>query len=338
MSQLPPVARFTSSSGVRIYRMSCQAFPSLVAHTYLLLGAGPPTLVDTGSGFGESTRQLFAGLEAVRSDYGEPVAAADIRRILITHGHHDHFGGLVGMAGRVTAEVGIHVLDRWVLTGYEERLVVATKGIRLFLERAGVPPAKEQALLAMYQSTKGKIRSVPVDFVLRDGMTLDGLEFLHVPGHCPGQVCIRVGDVLLTADHVLPRTTPHQSPESITASTGLGHYLESLDRISRLDGIRLCLGGHEAPFEDLAGRADAIRRDHDRKLDRIFGRLREVGPATMEELTVWMYPGVAGWDVLLAIEEVGAHVEYLYERGALLVANLGEIDREENPAIRFGVR
>lgn len=338
MSQLPPVARFTSSSGVRIYRMSCQAFPSLVAHTYLLLGAGPPTLVDTGSGFGESTRQLFAGLEAVRSDYGEPVAAADIRRILITHGHHDHFGGLVGMAGRVTAEVGIHVLDRWVLTGYEERLVVATKGIRLFLERAGVPPAKEQALLAMYQSTKGKIRSVPVDFVLRDGMTLDGLEFLHVPGHCPGQVCIRVGDVLLTADHVLPRTTPHQSPESITASTGLGHYLESLDRISRLDGIRLCLGGHEAPFEDLAGRVEAIRRDHDRKLDRIFGRLREVGPATMEELTVWMYPGVAGWDVLLAIEEVGAHVEYLYERGALLVANLGEIDREENPAIRFGVR
>ena len=101
MSHLPPVARFTSSTGVRIYRMSCQAFPSLVAHTYLLLGAGPPTLVDTGSGFGDCTAQLFAGLDSVRRTFGESITAADIRRILITHGHHDHFGGLVGMNGRV---------------------------------------------------------------------------------------------------------------------------------------------------------------------------------------------------------------------------------------------
>jgi glyoxylase-like metal-dependent hydrolase (beta-lactamase superfamily II) len=338
MSHLPPVARFASSTGVRIYRMSCQAFPSLVAHTYLLLGAGPPTLVDTGSGFGDCTAQLFAGLDSVRQTFNESITAADIRRILITHGHHDHFGGLVGMAGRVTAEVGIHVLDRWVLTGYEERLVVATKGIRLFLERAGVPEEKERALVAMYLGTKQNMRSVPVDFILHDGMELDGLEFIHVPGHCPGQVCIRIGDVLLTADHVLPRTTPHQSPESITASTGLRHYLASLDRIARVDGIRLCLGGHEDPFDNLAGRVTEILADHDRKLDRIRGRLAAAGPQTMDELTTWMYPRVAGWDTLLAIEEVGAHVEYLYEGGDLEVSNLAEIEREENPALRFGIR
>jgi len=338
MSHLPPVAHFTSSTGVRIYRISCQAFPSLVAHAYLLLGAGPPTLVDTGSGYGDSTAHLLAGLDTVRREFGEPVTVADIRRILITHGHHDHFGGLIGLGGKVTAEVGIHLLDRWVLTSYEERLTVATRGIRLFLERAGVPAAKEQALLEMYRSTKRNMRSVAVDFTLHDGMVLDGLEFHHVPGHCPGQVCIRAGDVLLTADHVLPRTTPHQSPESITASTGLRHYLESLDRIGRLDGIALCLGGHEAPFDDLAGRVGEIRRDHDRKLERIAARLREAGPQTMEEVTAWMYPRVAGWDILLAIEEVGAHVEYLYERGDLMVANVQEIEREENPALRFALR
>lgn len=338
MTHLPPVARFTSSTGVRIYRISCQAFPSLVAHTYLLLGAGPPTLVDTGSGFGDSTRHLLAGLDAVRSTFGETVTAADIGRILITHGHHDHFGGLVSMAGSVTAEIGIHELDRWVLIGYEERVVVATRGIRLFLERAGVPVEKERALLEMYQSTKRNMRSVAVDFTLHDGMEFDGLQFTHVPGHCPGQVCIRIGDVLLTADHVLPRTTPHQSPESITASTGLRHYLESLARIARLDGIALCLGGHEKPFGDLAGRAEEIRLDHERKLERMLGRLRASGPQTMEEINNWMYPRVTGWDVLLAIEEVGAHIEYLYERGDLDVVNVGEIEREENPALRYGIR
>ena len=334
---LPPVARFDSSSNVRIYRVSVRAFPGLVTHVYLLLGSGPVTLVDTGSGWGESTAELLAGLETVRHDFGENIGPGSIERILITHGHHDHFGGLVQFTGKVTAQVGIHPLDRWVLNAYEERLVVATRGIRAFLERAGCPAAKEEALVSRYLSTKKEMRSQHVDFLLEDGAAMDGLEFIHVPGHCPGQVCIRVGDVLLTADHVLPRTTPHQSPESITASTGLRHYLESLEKIGKVEGIRLCLGGHEEPFGDLPGRARAIRRDHENKLDRIRNIIAAAGSLTMDEVSGRMYPKVEGWHELLAIEEVGAHVEYLYERGELRVVNVGELEGGGNPALRFAL-
>lgn len=334
---LPPVTRFDSSSNVRIYRVSVLAFPGLVTHVYLLIGAGPVTLVDTGSGYGDSTAHLFAGLESVRRDFGESIGPGEIERILITHGHHDHFGGLVQFTGKLTARVGIHPLDRWVLSAYEERLVVATQGIRAFLQRAGCPAEKEDALVGRYLSTKKDVRSQQVDFLLEDGASLDGLEFIHVPGHCPGQVCIRVGDILLTADHVLPRTTPHQSPESITASTGLRHYLESLEKIGRVQGIRLCLGGHEQPFGDLAERTRAIRRDHENKLDRIRDIIRTAGALTMDEVSGRMYPKVEGWHELLAIEEVGAHVEYLYERGELRVVNVGELEGGGNPALRFSV-
>lgn len=334
---LPPVARFDSSTDVRLYRMSVRAFPGLVTHVYLLLGAGPVTLVDTGSGLGESTADLFAGFEAVRRDFGEDIGPGAIERILITHGHHDHFGGLVQFTGRLTARVGIHPLDRWVLNAYEERLVVATQGIRAFLQRAGCAPEKEASLVGRYLSTKKDVRSQHVDFLLEDGQSLDGLEFIHVPGHCPGQVCIRAGDILLTADHVLPRTTPHQSPESITASTGLRHYLESLEKIGRLEGIRLCLGGHEEPFTDLPARTRAIRRDHENKLDRIRDIIRSAGALTMDEVSGRMYPRVEGWHELLAIEEVGAHVEYLYERGELRVVNVRDVEGGANPALRFAV-
>lgn len=337
MPPLFPVLRFESATGVRIYRISCQAFPGLVAHTYLLLGAGPPTLVDTGSGYGDSTRHVLDGLAAIRDEFGEAVGARDVRRILITHGHHDHFGGLVQVEGPIDAEVGIHELDRWVLTGYEERIVVATHAIRTFFRAAGVPREKERRMLEMYRSTKRGLKSVRVDFTLRDGQELDGLRFVHVPGHCPGQVAIRVGDVLLTADHVLPQTTPHQSPESITAYTGLGHYLDSLDRIALEEGVRLCLGGHEQPFGDLPGRVREIRLHHERKLDRITDALRG-RPMTIDALTGAIYPEVTGWDVLLAVEEIGAHVEYLYQRGDLAAVNYQEMAREEQPAIVYGVK
>jgi glyoxylase-like metal-dependent hydrolase (beta-lactamase superfamily II) len=197
----------------------------------------------------------------------------------------------------------------------------------------------ERIAAAQYEEACQKTQRVQGrDDVAKDGDRLDGLEFIHVPGHCPGQVCIRVGDILLTADHVLPRTTPHQSPESITASTGLRHYLESLEKIGRLEGIRLCLGGHEEPFGGLRERVTAIRKDHESKLERIRSHLDEAGILTMDELSGRMYPWAEDWHELLAIEEVGAHVEYLYERGELAVANVEELESGAHPALVFRLR
>jgi hypothetical protein len=39
--------------------------------------------------------------------------------------------------------------------------------------------------------------------------------------------------------------------------------------------------------------------------------------------------------VLLALEEAGAHVEYLYQHGKLAVHNLEELETEENPPILY---
>jgi hypothetical protein len=50
-----------------------------------------------------------------------------------------------------------------------------------------------------------------------------------------------------------------------------------------------------------------------------------------------MYPDKHGYEVLLALEEVGAHIEYLYEHGMLSVCNLAEVEREDNPALLYGL-
>jgi hypothetical protein len=36
---------------------------------------------------------------------------------------------------------------------------------------------------------------------------------------------------------------------------------------------------------------------------------------------------VEGYTILLALEEAGAHVEYLYQRGFLQIANIREIEQ-----------
>lgn len=339
MSALPPIQRFETNTGVRLYRLPVEAFPgNFIVYCYVVLGAGTPTLIDAGSGIGESSTQLLAGIAALRDEFSEPLTLADLRRILITHGHIDHFGGLAFIQEQTGAEVGIHPLDRRVLTAYEERVIVATKDLRVYLERAGVKPALRQALIEMYGFAKKHVRSTPVHLSLEDGQTLDGMTFIHTPGHCSGQVCILIGDVLLSADHILARTSPHQAPESITHYTGLGHYLASLERIARLPGVRLALGGHEEPIADVYRRIEEIRAGHQRKLGRVIDTLKQAQrPLTISDISKALYPNRSGYEVLLALEEVGAHVEYLYEHGCLAVCNLDEVEREDNPPLLYGL-
>lgn len=336
MPTLPPIQRFESSTGVRIYRLPVEAFPGFIAYCYVLLETSVPTLVDTGSGLGSSNEQLISGIAALRDQYGEGIGLKDIRRILVTHGHIDHFGGVGFMQEQTNAEIGIHELDRRVLVAYEERVIIATKDLRVYLERAGVKEELRRRLIEMYGIAKKAFRSVSVDISLDERIELDGMSFIHTPGHCPGQVCIVVGDVLLSADHVLARITPHQAPESITPYTGLGHYFESLDRLAKREGIRLALGGHEDPVEDVYTRIETIRASHQRKLGRILDLIRDAGqPCTISELSKAMYPERHGYDILLALEEVGAHIEYLYQHGLLAITNLDEVEREDNPALRY---
>lgn len=253
------VDRFSTDLGRRIFRLPLRVFPGFVGNAYVICGGAEPILVDCGSGQKESNRDLERGFEQIRERFDEPLTLSGVGRIIVTHGHIDHFGGLGFVRRHTDAPVAIHVLDRRVLSGWEERVVVASKKVRGFLESAGVREELQAAYMRMYLETKRLFRSQPVDLAFTEGALAGGeIDAIHVPGHCPGQVCLRVDDVLLTADHVLEKISPHISPEAITLSTGIDHYLESLRRIEGLEGVRLGLGGHQGEIADVPGRAAEI--------------------------------------------------------------------------------
>jgi len=321
------VESFLTSSGTRLLRLPLRVFPGLTGYAHLVIGKDGLILVDVGSGLPESNADLLAGFKAASREVGRPLTPADVTLILISHGHIDHFGGLPFLREHTDAPVYVHELDRRVLSHFEERTAIATRDLDIFLQRAGVRPERKRQLLTMYGFAKGFYRSVPVDGVLRDGDHVAGFEVLHMPGHCPGQVCLRLDDVLLVGDHVLPRTSPHLSPEQITRYTGLGHYLDSLRRLEEhLSGIRLALGGHEDPMVNLAARIQALQASHREKLDHILDICAH--PHTVAEISRLYYHRRHGYDVLLALTEAGAHVEYLYDRGYLKVANLDAVERD----------
>jgi len=118
-------------------------------------------------------------------------------------------------------------------------------------------------------------------------------------------------------------------------NTGLGHYLHSLAALKDWsDGIHLTLGGHNEVITDLQARIDGIRYIHDQRLGIILSILSE--PHTISEIAAMLFHDVHGYNELLALEEAGAHVEYLYQRGRLGIENLNELlSSDEVRPIRY---
>lgn len=329
------IARFETSGGTTIYRFPVWAFENHVTNCYLVMDEAV-TLIDCSSGMGEANSELERCFARARDEHGLTATLADVGRLIITHGHIDHFGGANHVLERSGARLAVHSLDVSTLRNFEERRIVAAKDLQVFLERSGAGPERVASLLKMNSWSKGLFKPVPVDVVLEEGPMADSnFEVFHAPGHCPGQVCLLLDDVLFTADHVLDRITPHQSPEFITRNMGLGHYFDSLKKIRALEGIRLGLGGHLGEIPDVGTRIDETRAFHERRLEKTLDLCRE--PRNLVEISRGLFGPRQSYHVLLALLEAGAHVEYLYERGLIQVENHEAIERGDNPVLIYGV-
>ena len=328
------VEKFTTQTGRQIFRIPVQTFPKLVNYVYLVTDDGMTRLIDTGLGTDMSMTEIAEGIEEVRSTFGAHISLDTVQEIIITHGHIDHFGGLRQMKTQTTARVLIHELDARILMNFAERLIVASKDLGVFLKRAGVSERIRRPLQEMYTASKEFFSSIPVDRPLKDGDSLgEGITVIHTPGHCPGHICLLVDDVLFAGDHILSRITPHLSPQSITHFCGVDHYMESLAKLKSTAGVSLTLPAHQDPITDLPGRIAEIEAFHGERLSKVLELCRE--PKSISHISIELFGELREYNIILALEETGAHVEYLYEHGKLGVANLDEIKRDEDPVLYY---
>jgi len=329
MASTHSFANYQTSSGHRITRLPLEAFPNFWAYAYLVQVKDWVVLIDTGSGSERSNAGLEQGLAEVGADF------SDLTHILLTHGHIDHYGGLPFLRERTQALVGVHELDLSTITTHEARLSILSRKLEDFLIQAGIPAELRTELLNMYRFTKGLFSSVPVDLTYEAyEMQVGPFELLHVPGHCPGHVALKLDDVIFCGDLILEHVTPHQSPEDLTPFMGVRHYLDSLSAFENwASNAFMILNGHDEPITDLPTKIAHVRANLSRRIDQALDALSE--PRTLAGVTGQVYGAMNGYNALLVIEKIGAYVEYLLQRGLVEIVNPGELEGDPQAAIKY---
>lgn len=149
-------------------------------------------------------------------------------------------------------------------------------------------------------------------------LQLAGREWVsvHTPGHTIDHLCLYDPEhgLLLSGDHVLPSITPHISGVG-NGADALKSYIQTLDLVAALDGVRRGLPAHGHPFDDVPGRVEGIKQHHEERMELLRDASLALGPATVQQLAHEIFPK-RHWGVM-AESETFAHLEHMVLAGAV---------------------
>lgn len=288
-------------------------FPVGPVNVFLLDG-DPLTLIDTGPETPEARSALTAGLRAAG------YAPEDLRRVLFTHGHHDHFGLGAWLGDRSGARLLGGRLDR-------RHFRMEREGRRALdrLTRAGFGLGTRFALVAALAGIDRYARPLAAWDELSGGEVLPGdgwsVVVRSTPGHTPGSLTFEVPEsgLLFTGDTVLKDITPNAIVDEDPESPGetfrsVTRYFKTLDEIHETSGEARLLTGHGEAIPDYAAHHRKVGERYRRRIHQIELALAG-GPRTVRDLVVTVFPKLATVNVYLAFSEILGFLMYLEDRG-----------------------
>ncbi len=302
----------------KIYKIELPIpFPLKTMNVYFV-NDSPRTLVDAGIKTEVSLETLKKGLEAIGYDL------SSIERILITHGHIDHYGQAKKLSLLSGAPIYIHSKEY----GRIRSMIHSLGFLKSMMLRNGVPEGLVNEAIRYIESAQSMGEPLEEAFFLDDG---DPIPFksmnwktIHCPGHAPGLICFHWPEkkILFTGDHILKEITPNpvinvQGNKPPFRYPSLKEYLTSLEKIAELD-LSLLLPAHGEEVHDARGLIREIFAHHKERMDRILLSLSK-GEKTPFEIAMHLFPGVPPFEIFLGISEAVGHLEILREKGIVNV-------------------
>ena len=200
----------------------------------------------------------------------------NVRLLVCTHAHSDHYGQASTIVERAGCELWMHPNHQHMTSTASDPEAAFARRLEV-ARQSGVPEeALRQYARRRRNQTYGIAEVIEPDRELLPGVIVDTdlgpWSVIETPGHAPSHVCLFTPGrrLLISGDHLLGRVSIYfdygYSPDPA------GEFLESLDRVEALDA-RLCLPGHGRTFADVQAHVLANRALVSERLGRVIEAL-----------------------------------------------------------------
>jgi glyoxylase-like metal-dependent hydrolase (beta-lactamase superfamily II) len=315
---LPPVERVRP--GVWSIPVPIPNNPLRYVLVYAFETDGGMYIVDAGWNTDDAYEALVAGLGVAGA------AITDVRGVMITHIHPDHYG----LAGRVReasgAWVALHPADAALVRDRYEEPEELLGRMEAAMLHYGAPPDVVYGLSRASMPVMAFVTTVKPDVLLEDGDKPDvpgwDLQAIWTPGHSPGHLCFWEprNRLMLTGDHVLPRITPNISYHPQSGDDPLGFFLASLEKLRPYDSQEV-LPAHEHRFVGLPARLDELIEHHEHRFAEVLDSIRsgDNTPWGVASRMKWSraWESISGFMLRAAASEAMAHIRALERRGLI---------------------
>lgn len=246
--------------------------PATHTNAWILDGPEGLTVVDPASPYDDQQAMLF---EALAAEIG---AGRTVRRLLLTHHHHDHVLGAEDLRARLAS------------IGCEAPVAAHPVTAALVRERAGVR----------------------VDEPVEDGADLGGFVARLTPGHAPGHLILHhaAHGWIVAGDMVAGVGTIVIDPDE----GDLGSYLASLEQMRALDAAALLPAHGPVLHHPEAVLSMYIAHRHQRT-EQIRAALDRLGRATPLEIAPIVYPELPEPLRPVAAAQILTHLRWLAAHG-----------------------
>lgn len=282
-----------------------------------------PVLIDAGFQCAEGWEHLCYALH----EHG--LQPGDLRRVIITHPHVDHYGLAARIAAAGPAEIWMSTVGvQWLHhfpTLWAQRIAYYREH---FLPGVALPPAMVTRSLGWMERTLAAWQPLPGEriqaFPLDQPLTLGGLDWqvLHLTGHDNQLTCFYQPQTrqLLSADMLMiPTATPVVEAPLLGAERqpALPRMVQALAQLATM-AVETVYPGHGAPFSD-------HRSVIYNQLARITARKTEcwqalqAGASTVGELFAQLYGQRMAAVGLAGVWMVVGYLDLLQEEGRVVM-------------------
>jgi glyoxylase-like metal-dependent hydrolase (beta-lactamase superfamily II) len=202
---------------------------------WILVDSGPPETAD----------QLVSAIARATGGSGP-------NRVLLTHAHQDHSGGLTAVRQAWNSAIMCHVYEVPFVTGEIRYRDLEPQGLAFWIGR-----------FFLRQPSEG----LPVARDLQRGEAVDEMALIHLPGHTPGQIgflhphdrAMICGDAVMNLSDRLSHPLSIATHDPILARGSIFRLADmDFDHLLPSHGPPILKRGREAMLDFLGGRSDDV--------------------------------------------------------------------------------